>query len=354
MTQAQYIINRKLNIVELANKLGNISEACRNIGVTRQHYYDIKQAIQEDGIEGLLEKSRKAPRIGNRVSSEIEQKILDYSLEYPTHGQVRVENELKAKGIIVSSGGVRGVWLRHDLEKKSKRLKRLEKYSAETGKVLTESQVAALESAKEQKEAHGEIETYHPGFLFGQDTYYVGYIKGIGKIYQQTGIDTYSNVGFAKLYTDKTAITAADFLNDKVLPFFDQEMIRLLRVLTDRGTEYSGKVEQHPYQLFLHLNDIEHSRTKAFHPQTNGCTERLNQIIQDEFYAVAFRKTLYTSIEQIQTDLDAYMEVYNTKRTNQGKRCLGRTPRQTWDDGYDLYKKYVIDKTEVTVEAVVH
>jgi hypothetical protein len=174
MTQAQYIINRKLNIVELANKLGNISEACRNIGVTRQHYYDIKQAIQEDGIEGLLEKSRKAPRIGNRVSSEIEQKILDYSLEYPTHGQVRVENELKAKGIIFSSGGVRGVWLRHDLEKKSKRLKRLEKYSAETGKVLTESQVAALESAKEQKEAHGEIETYHPGFLFGQDTYYVG------------------------------------------------------------------------------------------------------------------------------------------------------------------------------------
>ena len=161
-------------------------------------------------------------------------------------------------------------------------------------------------------------------------------------------------MGFAKLYSDKTAITAADFLNDKVLPFFDHEMVRLLRVLTDRGTEYSGKMEQHPYQLFLHLNDIEHSRTKAYHPQTNGCTERLNQIIQDEFYAVAFRKTLYTSIEQIQADLDAYMETYNTKRTNQGKRCLGRTPKQTWDDGYDLYKKYVIDKTEVAVEAVVH
>ena len=354
MTQQQYIINRKLNIVELANKLGNISEACRNIGVTRQHYYDIKQAIKEDGIEGLLEKPRKAPRVGNRVSPEIEQKILDYSLEYPTHGQVRVENELKTKGIVVSAGGVRGVWLRHDLEKKSKRLKRLEKYSAETRKVLTESQVAALESAKEQKEAHGEIETYHPGFLFGQDTYYVGYIKGIGKIYQQTGIDTYSNTGFAKLYTDKTSITAADFLNDKVLPFFDQEMVRLLRVLTDRGTEYSGKVEQHPYQLFLHLNDIEHSRTKAFHPQTNGCTERLNQIIQDEFYAVAFRKTLYTSMEQIQDDLDAFMRYYNEQRTNQGKRCLGRTPKQTWDDGYELYKKYVIEKTEVTDGAVVH
>jgi len=211
-----------------------------------------------------------------------------------------------------------------------------------------------MESAKEEKQAHGEIETFHPGFLLGQDTYYVGYIKGVGKIYQQTGIDTYSNVGFAKLYMDKTAITAADFLNDKVLPFFDQEQVKLLRVLTDRGTEYSGKIEQHPYQLFLHLNEIEHSRTKAFHPQTNGCTERLNQIIQDEFYAVAFRKTLYTSIEQIQADLDAYMMKYNERRTNQGKRCLGRTPKQTWDDGYELYKKYVIEKMEVTTEEHMH
>lgn len=354
MTQQQYIINRKVNIVELAQTLGNISEACRNLGVSRQHYYDIKTAINEDGIQGLLEKSRKSPRIANRLSPEIEKMVLEYSLEFPTHGQVRVANELKSKGIHISDGGVRGIWARHDLLRRAERLKRLEKYSSETGKVLTEAQVAALENAKEQKQAHGEIETFHPGFLFGQDTYYVGYIKGVGKIYQQTGIDTFSNVGFAKLYMDKTAITAADFLNDKVLPYFDSEQMKLLRVLTDRGTEYSGKVEQHPYQLFLHLNDIEHSRTKAFHPQTNGCTERLNQIIQDEFYAVAFRKQLYTSIDQMQADLDTFMAYYNDKRTNQGKRCLGRTPRQTWESGYELYKKYVIEKTEVTPEPMIH
>jgi len=343
MTQSQYIINRKMNIVELAEKLGNISQACRNLGVSRQHYYDIKTAIEEDGIEGLLEKSRKAPRPTNRISPEIEQKVLDYSLEFPTHGQKRLSNEFRAQGIRISDGGVRGVWTRHGLLTKADRLKRLEKYAAESGKVLTESQVAALEDAKEEKRAHGEIETFHPGFLLGQDTYYVGYIKGVGKIYQQTGIDTFSNVGFAKIYPDKTAITAADFLNDKVLPFFDEEQVRLLRVLTDRGSEYSGSMEKHPYQLFLHLNDIEHSRTKARHPQTNGMTERLNQIIQDEFYAVAFRKTLYTSIEQLQSDLDAFMERYNNQRTNQGKRCQGRTPKQTWDDGYEMYKKYVLD-----------
>ena|GEM_PF-1935120 len=104
----------------------------------------------------------------------------------------------------------------------------------------------ALEWAREEKEAHGEIETFHPGFLLGQDTYYVGYIKGVGKIYQQTGIDTFSNVGFAKLYLDKTALAAADFLNDKVLPFFDSQSIRLLRTLTDRGTEYCGHPDGPP------------------------------------------------------------------------------------------------------------
>ena len=222
MTQDQYIINRKVNIVELGQMLGNISDACRKLGVSRQHYYDIKQALKEDGIDGLLEKTRKMPRYGNRVAPEVEEKILAYSLEFPTHGQVRVSNELKRKGIIVSAGGIRSIWLRHKLEKKALRLKRLEKHAAETTGVLTESQVQALELAKEEKESHGEIETHHPGFLVGQDTYYVGYIKGIGKIYQQTGIDTYSNVGFAKLYQDKNALTAADFLNDKVLPFFDQ------------------------------------------------------------------------------------------------------------------------------------
>ena len=340
MTTQQYIINRKLGMLELGKKLQNVSEACRKLGVSRQHYYDIKSMVEENGIEGLVEKSRRNARPANRVSEEIEKAILDYALEFPTQGQVRVENELKQKGIIVSAGGVRAVWIRHGIKTADLRLKRLEKHAAETGAVLTESQVQALEDAKQEKEAHGEIETFHPGFLLGQDTYYVGYIKGVGKIYQQTVIDTYSNVGFAKLYTDKTAIVAADTLNDRVLPFFDEQGVPLMRVLTDRGSEYCGRVEAHPYELFCHLTGIEHSRTKAYSPQTNGCTEKLNQTIQEEFYKVAFRKTLYTSLEQMQTDLDAFMKGYNERRTNQGRHCRGRTPMQTFLDGLELVRQY--------------
>ena len=153
MTQDQYVIRRKLNILELGETLGNISEACRRLNISRQHHYDIKSAVAEEGIEGLLEKSRKVPRVGNRVAPEIEKKVLAYSLEFPTQGQVRVSNELKRQGFQVSCGGVRSIWLRHKLQISSLRLKRLEKWSAENEGILTESQVQALESAKEEKEA---------------------------------------------------------------------------------------------------------------------------------------------------------------------------------------------------------
>jgi len=343
MTQTQYIIGRKLNILELGKTLGNISDACRKLGISRQHYYDIKKAIEEEGLEGLLEKSRKGPRIGNRVAPEIEQKVLDYSLEFPTHGQVRVSNELRKQGIQVSAGGIRSIWVRHDLQVKGLRLKRLEEWAAENGEVLTESQVKALEEAKEEKEAYGEVESPHPGFLLAHDTCYIGTIKGVGRIYQQTAIDTHANVGFAKLYLEKTGLAAADFLNDKVLPFYDAQGIRVHRVLTDNGVEYCGRQESHPYELFLYLNDIEHTRTKVRRPQTNGSVERLNQTLQDEFYSVAFRKRLYRTVEEVQVDLDVFLEYYNEERTNQGRYCQGRTPLETFTDGLEIYNQYVFD-----------
>jgi transposase InsO family protein len=344
MTQQQYLINRKLNIIEFADTLKNISSACKRLGVSRQHYYDIKKAIAEEGVEGLMEKSRRGPRLANRCPPEIEKAILEYSLQEPTHGQVRASNELKKLGTHISPSGIRSVWIRHDMACKAQRLKRLEKWSQEENNVLTESQVRALELQKVEKEAHGEIETHHSGFLVAQDTYYVGYIKGVGKIYQQTGIDTYSNVGFAKLYHDKTQTVAADFLNSKVLPFFDEHGISVLRMLTDNGKEYCGNPETHHYQLFLYLSEIEHSRTKARHPQTNGAVEKLNQIIQNEFYATAFRKKLYCTLDEMQADLDGYMKKYNFDRTNQGKRCKGRTPYETFTEGVLKYGEMVYDQ----------
>jgi len=343
MTNAEKVIKNKMGLIKLAEQLGNVSQACKIMGYSRDSFYRFKELYDEQGEEGLRELSRRKPNPKNRVDPVVEEAVLAIALENPALGQLRVSNTLKQDGIFVSPGGVRSIWLRHGLETFKKRLKMLEEKAATENLVLTESQLQAMEKAKEQREAHGEIETEHPGYLGAQDTYYVGTIKGIGRIYQQTFIDTYAKIGFAKLYTSKHAITAADLLNDQVLPWYEGQSVRLLRILTDRGTEYNGSIENHEYQLYLAIEDIDHSKTKARHPQTNGICERFHRTIKEEFYDIAFRKKIYTSLDELQVDLDQWMAYYNAERPHSGKYCDGRTPNQTFSETKHLADEKMID-----------
>lgn len=343
MTTQEKIIKNKLGVLELAQHLGNVSRACKVMGYSRDSFYRFKELYDQGGELALQELSRRKPILKNRVEEHIEKAVVDLAIDQPALGQLRVSNELKKQGILISPGGVRSIWMRHDLQTFKLRLKALEAKSAQEGIVLTEAQLVALERAKEEKKAHGEIETHHPGYLGAQDTYYVGNIKGVGHIYQQTFIDTYSKVAFTKLYDRKNALVAADMLNDQVVPFFEQHDLRLLRILTDRGTEYCGVRDQHEYQLYLAIEDIDHTKTKAKSPQTNGICERFHRTIQDEFYAVAFRKKVYRSIQELQNDLDRWMTYYNQDRTHTGKYCFGKTPMQTFSDTINLAKEKMLE-----------
>ena len=328
MTALTQGTKRKLSLLQLAEELGNVSKACKLMGYHRDTFYEVRRAFQVGGVAALVEQ-RRGPRNPhpNRVSPEVEVKILDYALAFPTHGGQRVANELRLQGVEVGPTGVRGVWARHQLETRYKRLMRLEQVAQGDTYVLSETQIKLLEQHSVDYRCR-HVEASRPGELLNQDTFHWGTLKGVGKVYVQVVIDVFCSLAFAKVYTAKMPITAADLLYDRVLPFYEALGVSIGAVLTDNGREYCGLPEKHPYELLLAMNEIEHRTTRIRHPQTNGFVERMNRTLLDECFRVEGRTTWYASVDEIQRDLDRFLRYYNLERSHQGYRLKGRTPVQ--------------------------
>ena len=317
--QAEKIARRKLTLLQLAQELGNVSKACKIVGYSRQQFYEIRRNFQLYGAEGLLDQlpGPKGPH-PNRVSEDVERAILEHGPEHPTHGAQRVADELVLKGIQVSSGGVRGAWSRHGLEAKHERLLRLEETARERKLKLSEEQIRALERFDPEFRER-QIEVHFPGDLVAVDTFFVGTLKGVGKIYLQSVLDCFSRHAWGRLYTSKLPLTAVQIMNNDVLPFFDEHAIGVRTVLSDNGREFCGRPDQHPYELFLQLEGIEHRTTQVRRPQSNGFIERFHRTLLDEHLRVKGRTTWHETVDEMQSDLDAYLELYNTKRPHRGR-----------------------------------
>lgn len=333
MTTEEKIARRKLSLLQLAQEMGNVSKACKLLGYSRQQFYEIRRNYQTFGAEGLVDRlpGPKSPH-PNRVSEEVEKAVLAHSLTHPSHGCLAVAQVLSLQGISVSSGGVRGVWSRHGLLTRHERLHRLEKAASKKSFSLSPEQVRLLERfSPEFRERH--IETRHTGDLVAVDTFFVGTLKAVGRVYLQTVIDCHSRYAWGRLYNSKLPLTAVQVLNNDVLPFFEKHKAKIVTVLSDNGREFCGRPDRHPYELFLQLEGIEHRTTRVRRPQSNGFVERLHRTLLDEHFRVKGRTKWYEGIDEMQKDLDDYLATYNEKRPHQGRGMKGRTPLAAFTQG---------------------
>ena len=337
MSTTEKLIKARMGMLALAEQLNNISPACRRAGISRSHYYEIKEAFEKFGAEGLAPQTRRKPRMPNQTPPELETHILDMTERYPTYSYLRISDQLKLIGVGVSPSTVRVVWQRHGLTLRIQRLLWLEQKTTASGGILTERQIRLLQKHRGRTaDPEQHVEAPYPGYLLCQDTYFIGTIKGIGKIYMQSVVDAHCSLGFAKVYLSKVPMTAVDVLDDRVLPFYEEHSAPVEHLLSDNGREYCGRELKHHFELFLAISQIEHRRTEVRSPQTNGFCERFHRTVKEEFFATAFRSTLYESLAQLQQDLDRYLDFYNRERAHRGYRTQGRTPLQAFLEGLSL------------------
>jgi transposase InsO family protein len=332
MTAEKKIAQKRLTLLQVAERIRNVSEACRRHSVSRSQFYEYKRAFQERGFDGLMDRPPIPKSFPNETPADVKEKIIALSLKHPAWGQVRLSDHLRLEGILVSPSTIRNIWIKEDLVTRYRRLLRLEEEKNGQDINLTEEQIRFLEKAnpcfRERK-----VESPYPGYLLSQDTFHVGRIKGVGRIWLQVVVDTYGSFAFGKLYTSKLPETAVDVLYDRVLPFYESQELKIEHILTDNGREYCGRPMIHPYQIYLELNDIGHRRTKVARPRTNGFVERFNRTVLDEFFRETFREKLYTTVEELQEDLDKWLHSYNYERPHRGYRNMGRRPIETIEAG---------------------
>jgi len=318
------IIQHKLSVLQLAEALGNITQACKQRGVSRTQFYEYKRRFQTHGMEGLRDLPPIAKNHPFTTPPEVIDKIKALSMQHPSRGCNYLEALLKAEGHQVSFVTIQKILEKEGLGSRYDRWLALENKQASQPIELNGEQIAFLEKQNPQfQERH--VESSKPGELLNQDTFFVGTLKGVGRVYLHTVVDTFNSFAFGFLHVSKQPEAAVAVLYNDVLPFYKKHKIKVENILTDNGREYCG-TENHPYQIYLELNDIKHRRTKVRTPRTNGFVERFNRTMLDEFFRIKFREKAYMTIDPLQTDFDIWLKFYNEKRPHQGYRNMGKTP----------------------------
>ncbi len=321
------IARKRLSVLELAESLGNVTEACKRMGMDRTSFYAYKKRFREMGFAGLKDFSTAPLNHPQTTPQEHLDRLFQVSLKYPAWGSSKLSMYLKHENIFISSPIVQKHLIRNGMGQQYDRILILEKKRLEEGLELSAEQVQLIEKLNPAF-AERHVESSKPGELLSQDTKLVGTLSKVGRIYLHAVVDTYGSYGFGFLHISKQPEAAVAVIHNDVLPKYQAWGLPVETILTDNGREFCG-TESHPYELYLALCDIEHRRTKVRSPKTNGFVERFHRTVVEEFFKPAFRKKLYTSIQELQDDLDDWLVHYNTERPHLGYRNNGRRPIET-------------------------
>jgi len=328
MTSDEIMYRDRLHIIKYYFKhCISVKKVCEQFDRSRTWFYKWKHRYDLYGNAGLMKITRRPPVQPNQTPLDVEMEILNFIETYPSYGPVRIAYELTRKKVPVKPSAVYNILKRHDLNTHKLRL---EHVRIKNGIVKTTDDLKRDKKLSKSR----SLDTRYPGHIVGMDVFYVGTLKGVGRIFQITAIDTYSSYAWAKLYTDKSALSACDFL---MHVYYNRQDIPIQSVLTDNGKEFTThhKSKNHSFERLLKALNIKHRLTKVRHPWTNGACERLNRTILEEFYQLAFRTRIYETIDQLNDDLIKYLRTYNYQRTHQGKRTKGNVPANL----YLLHKK---------------
>lgn len=305
----------RLRVLAEATRRGQVSETCRQFGVSRSQFYRWRQRVERYGPDGLHPKRRRArPGRPPQLSVAEERRVVAVALAWPTRGPLWVSDQLRRDGLAVAPTTVWRVLHRHGLGTRRARLAVLEQQSARELGLLTER------TRRQLRPRHVEAE--QPGDVCSLDTFYIGRLKGVGKVWQLTACDVASSYAWARVVVGEvTAAVMAAFLGEVVVPAYQAAGWSLRRVLTDNGKEFTAA-----FRAACAAWGIRHTRTTPRHPWTNGPVERLQGTILHEHWRIAFRRQYFTSVRQLQRSLDRFLWFYNTQRSHRGHRLRGQTP----------------------------
>lgn len=317
MTLEDSIHASRVRVLREAERTGNVSATCRRHGVSRTVFYRLRRRFEQYGADGVHPKRRRAA-VGrpSALPVQTERRVIAFALAWPTSGPQWLSDQLAREGVMIAPVTVWRLLRRHQLGTRRARLAVLEQFSAATQGILTER------TAHRDRRRTRHVAAAAPGDLLSLDTFYVGKLKGVGKVWQITGCDAACSYAWARLVVGEvTSAAVLTFLRDDVRPTYRRAQWRLQRVLTDNGKEFKGAFAAGCERLGVRI-----TRTKPRHAWTNGFVERLQGTILHEHWRIAFRRQYFTGRVALQRSLDTFLEFYNHQRTHRGYRLNGRTP----------------------------